>query len=278
MTKIKQIDYRKELELVTRTDEVAELINKTIVRLSYRNARSFLSGVEKAVKKDSTHWKKIEGLNDKAYVLNGLRERVPRIHLKPGELVSVKDIADLLNYNPISTFNALSRLEDELDINLIRSPYYNNPRYVYVLKPASEESYPKRIPIIGKPKLYSEPRQNNDRLLTLNGSITKEQATKLGIEGPTHGDFYNEFGSNPRVIKECFKQLSARVKGRGYCWKNEGDIHGSIYYRNTPYITPEEANNIFRLFLEKTGLPVGTIDDKPVLAYHPKLIRKYRKK
>ena len=72
-----KIDYQKELELVTRVDEVAELINKTTGRLSYRNARSFLSVVKKAVRKNSVHWRKIEGLNDKAYVLNGLRERVP---------------------------------------------------------------------------------------------------------------------------------------------------------------------------------------------------------
>src|SRR3989344_899502 len=267
MAKQPKIDYRKELELVARADKIAGLVNKTIGKLSYRNASSFLS----IIKKNSVHLRRIEGLNDRAYVLNGLRERVPRLNLKLGELVSVKDLAELLNYNPNSTLNALSKLEDELDINLVgESLYPNNPKYIYALRPASEENYAGRIPIVGKPKL------NSNRLIEV-GLISVEDSLKLGVSPVkcVGGDFFNDFGLNPKVVQECYRQLVANVRKYGWTWGTGGTT--SPYHRTSPHINHEESDKIFNGFIDKTHLLVGIFEGEPVLVYHPRLIRRYRK-
>ena len=281
MVKPKTIDYNREVRLATLTDELAELVHTTVGKLSYHRAAHFLSGIEKATRKEAVKWKRIDGFKDHAYVRNGLREEIPHLHLKEGELVPITDIATKFQFSPSATLKALYKLREELEVALVHSWHdFYRPDYTYLMKLAPEKIYGKRIPIIGKPIL---PKINNlnphylDTQLLYKGSASSGEALELGVK-PTPVGFSNhlcfgDFGANPKIIMECMRQIATHVRKSGWCWQINDWSDTDNYYRTSPVITKTESQNIWKGFIEKTELPVGTLEGKPVLVYHPKIIR-----
>ena len=276
MRKQAEIEYSRERALMERSDRLAGLVNNALNSLPYQKAKSFLTDVERTAKKSARHWKRIAGLKTRNYVYEGLKEGIPKMNIADGEMVSTRDISHRFAFCLQAVTNNLLFLQEELGIFLM--PTWGHISGDYFFRLAPEDSYPGRIPVARKPKLeekefivFSE--RGGTRELRI------EQAKLLGINGvpgivfppsATPPLYFNDFGSQEAVIKECEREMATIVRAEGYLARLIGN---DGYAGFVPHLTSLEAGNIFNRFLEKTRLPTANLEGKPMAAYHPKIIR-----
>lgn len=257
MSKRTDIDYQKELEILKLEDDILGIVRNTINKLLYRHSKRFMSEVEKSVKRSSRKWKQIERHNDRAYVQTSIKRFFQRSKLEEGILFPTKDIARLVGHTHNSVCNALIKLRNEIDINVVGD---------YIFRPIPDKGYPSRIPILGKPLLEPDNWADEYLLLSCGGTYTYS-LIDVGINP----------NNSSEIFKECLREYAATIRRKGYCWRGQG-CKITCSRDSFTYIEPQMSDSVFDEFVRITKLPVGLLDDKPIIVYHPKLIRKFRRK
>jgi len=255
MVKKEQINYERELKLVDSIDEIVNLLNDNVVKLSYGGARNFLARVRKEARKQSAHLKRMEGLN-KSTVRDNLRNEILHMQLKEGELIEVYGLEERVCHTLASIQKHLLGLREELDIvtlsRYIWEHEYYRREHEYFMRPISADEAPSRIPIIGKPKSQ----------LSLIGNVINKRA------------FENSGLGGTEITKEFYRQLAGIIREEGYCSRSKVGFNNIYWDRGTwTSFTQEQYDEMFDGFIQKTNLPVGTLDGVPIVVYHPKIIR-----